>query len=327
MQKFLKIISINFLIFILVLVFLEITARIGIFIIRGSSTTGINERTLNLDYEPYVMFGHKWEKQYSNLNLKKKIRIMLLGGSTGEAFDVKILEKIIKEKTNIETEIFNSAAGAYNVRQQLVLLSIWGKRIDPEIIISFDGANDILHSLRGENEKGTFFLNHTFNTYLTKPYLGTFIYLIQNSQLYNGIVRLSRRYVSFEKNDHLDNIEIYLEAKKNISLISDAYGAYHISILQPYLGFKKNKSDREKAFTFYDFRDEIVKELFSYTDEKLKEVSSNFENTFYFNSQSLYNVEETIFSDDFHFIDDYGYELLSEKIAQIIIDNKLLKKK
>ena len=327
MQKFLKIISLNFLIFILVLVFLEITARIGIFIIRGSSTTGINERTLNLDYEPYVMFGHKWEKQYSNLNLKKKIRIMLLGGSTGEAFDVKILEKIIKEKTNIETEIFNSAAGAYNVRQQLVLLSIWGKRIDPEIIISFDGANDILHSLRGENEKGTFFLNHTFNTYLTKPYLGTFIYLIQNSQLYNGIVRLSRRYVSFEKNDHLDNIEIYLETKKNISLISDAYGAYHISILQPYLGFKKNKSDREKAFTFYDFRDEIVKELFSYTDEKLKEVSSNFENTFYFNSQSLYNVEETIFSDDFHFIDDYGYELLSEKIAQIIIDNKILKKK
>ena len=69
-----------------------------------------------------------------------------------------------------------------------------------------------------------------------------------------------------------------------------------------------------------------MKELFSYTDEKLKEVSSNFENTFYFNSQSLYNVEETIFSDDFHFIDDYGYELLSEKIAQIIIDNKLLKK-
>ena len=327
MNKILKIISINIIIFILILIILEIIARVGIFVIRGSSTTGINERTLNLDYEPYVMFGNKWEKQYSDLNPKEKIRIMLLGGSTGQAFDVKILEKKIEQKTNIETEIFNSAAGAYNARQQLVLLSIWGKRINPEIIISFDGANDILHSLRGENETGTFFLNHTYNTYLTKPYLGTFVYLIQNSQLYNGIIRLSRRYVSFEKNDHLDNIEIYLEAKKNISLISDAYGAYHISILQPYLGFKKNKSDREKAFTFYDFRDEIVKELFNYTDEKLKEVSSNFENTFYFNSQSLYNIEETIFSDDFHFNDDYGYELLSEKITQIIINNKLLKKK
>lgn len=327
MNKILKIISINIIIFILILIILEIVARVGIFVIRGSSTTGINERTLNLDYEPYVMFGNKWEKQYSDLNPKQKVRIMLLGGSTGQAFDVKILEKKIKQKTNVETEIFNSAAGAYNARQQLVLLSIWGKRINPEIVISFDGANDILHSLRGENEIGTFFLNHTYNTYLTKPYFGTFVYFIQNSQLYNGIIRLSRRYVSFEKNDHLDNIEIYLEAKKNISLISDAYGAYHISILQPYLGFKKNKSDREKAFTFYDFRDEIVKELFNYTDEKLKEVSSNFENTFYFNSQSLYNIEETIFSDDFHFNDDYGYELLSEKITQIIINNKLLKKK
>lgn len=327
MNKIFKIISINLLIFILILIILEITARVGIFIIRGSSTTGINERTLNLDYEPYVMFGHKWERQYNNLNSKEKIRIMLLGGSTGEAFDVKILEKKIQQKTKIETEIFNSAAGAYNARQQLVLLSIWGKRINPEIIISFDGANDILHSLRGENEKGTFFLNNTFDTYLTKPYLGTFIYLIQNSQLYNGIVRLSRRYVSFDKKDHLDNIDIYLEAKKNISLISNAYGAYHISILQPYLGFKKNKSDREKAFTFYDFRDEIVKELFNYTDSKLKELSNEFENTYYFNSQNLYNINKTIFSDDFHFIDDYGYELLAEEITQIIIDKNLLEKK
>ena len=207
------------------------------------------------------------------------------------------------------------------------MLSIWGKRIDPEIIISFDGANDILHSLRGENEKGTFFLNHTFSTYLTKPYLGSFVYLIQNSQLYSGIIRLSRRYVSFDKNDHLENIDIYLEAKKNISLISKAYGAYHISILQPYLGFKKNKSDREKAFTFYDFRDEIVKDLFDYTDKKLTIMSDQIDNTYYFNSQNLFNTNKTIFSDDFHFIDNYGYELLSDKIIEIIIEKDLLIKK
>ncbi|MDA9210268.1 hypothetical protein N9O72_00920 [bacterium] len=327
MKKFIRIISINFIIFVLFLIILEITARVGIFILRGSSTIGINERTLNLDYEPYVMFGHKWEKQYDKLKPKEKIRIMLLGGSTGEAYDVNILEKKIKLKTNIETEIFNSAAGAYNARQQLVLLSIWGKRIDPEIIISFDGANDILHSLRGENEKGTFFLNHTYSTYLTKPYLGSFVYLIQNSQLYSGIIRLSRRYVSFDKNDHLENIDIYLEAKKNISLISKAYGAYHISILQPYLGFKKNKSDREKAFTFYDFRDEIVKDLFDYTDKKLTIMSDQIDNTYYFNSQNLFNTNKTIFSDDFHFIDNYGYELLSDKIIEIIIEKDLLIKK
>ena len=34
------------------------------------------------------------------------------------------------------------------------------------------------------------------------------------------------------------------EDKENISIISNAYDAYHISILQPYLGFKKEKSDK-----------------------------------------------------------------------------------
>ena len=71
--------------------------------------------------------------------------------------------------------------------------------------------------------------------------------------MYNGIIRLSRRYVKFNKEDHYWNVEIYLEAKKNISLVSKAFEAYHISILQPYMGFKKTKSETEKNFNIYDF--------------------------------------------------------------------------
>ena len=52
----------------------------------------------------------------------------------------------------------------------------------------------------------------------------------------------------------------------------------------------------------------------------------NFPNTHHFNSQYLYETDKLIFSDDFHFIDDYGYEILSEKIVNIIIKEKLLKK-
>ena len=327
MNKYLKIVSLNFIVLIFILILLEILARIAIYIIRDSSTVGIHERNLNLDYEPYVMFGNNWENQFDNIKPKQKFRIVLLGGSTGQGFNINILEKKIKDKINIEAEVFNAAAGAYNIRQQLVLLSIWGNRLDPDIVISFDGANDILHSLRGEHEKGTFFLNHTYKAYLTKPYLGSFIYLIQNSQLYNGLIRFSRRYQAFNEKDHYKNIDIYLEAKENISLISNAYDAYHISILQPYLGFKKEKSDREKAFTFYDYRDEIVKKLFLYTDKKLKINADKFKNTFYFNSQNLYNTNKTIFSDDLHFIDDFGYEILSNKISEIILKNKLYIKK
>ena len=326
MNKILKIISINILVFIGLCLVLEITARLGIFIIRGSSTIGLDERSNNLEYEPYVMFGYGWEKKFQNFENKNKKRILILGGSTAEGWKTNILEDILKEKLNIDVEVINGAHGAYNTRQQLVILSIWGGRIKPDIVISLDGANDILHSLRGENESGTFYLNHTYKTYLTKPYMGTLTFLIQNSQLINGINRLTKRFVVHNAEDHYDNINIYLEAKKNISSISNAYEAYHISILQPYLGFKKNKTNREKAFKIYDFRDEIVKELMSFTENKLNDLYDDFPNTHHFNSQYLYETDRLIFSDDFHFIDDYGYEILSEKIVNIIINEKLLKK-
>ena len=72
MTKFLKILSINILVFICLCIALEITARLGIFIIRGSSIVGLDEKNNNLEYEPYVMFGHGWEKKFSNLEKKKK---------------------------------------------------------------------------------------------------------------------------------------------------------------------------------------------------------------------------------------------------------------
>ena len=154
--------------------------------------------------------------------------------------------------------------------------------------------------------------------------MGSLCWVLQNSQLYNGIIRLSRRYVKFNKEDHYGNVGIYLEAKKNISLVSKAFGAKHISILQPYMGFKKIKSEIEENFTIYDFRDEVVKELFIYTEDKLNKNYRNFENTFHFNSQKIFDVERGVFSDDFHFIDDYGYKKLSNEVLKLITNNNLL---
>jgi len=325
MKKFTKIILINILVLISLSIILEITARIGIFILRGSSTVGLDERTNNLEYEPYVMFGYGWEKKFSNLEKKTKHRILIIGGSTAEAWKSSILEKKLKDNMNLDVEVINGSHGAYNSRQQLIVLSVWGGRIKPDIVVSLDGANDILHSLRSENEAGTFYLNHTYKSYLTKPYLGSFIFLIQNSQLINGLNRLSRRFVEFKAEDHYKNIEIYLESKKNISLISKSYDAYHISILQPYSGFKKNKTDREESFKIYDFRDKIVKELFVFSEQKLNYLFNNIENTYHFNSQNLFETKRGVFSDDFHFLDDYGYEVLSNEIYKIIKKNNLLK--
>ncbi len=326
MKKFSKLFFYNFIIFLILLIVLESFARFGIFILRGSSTVGLQSRNNNLKYQPFVMFGTNWEKKFKDIENKSENfkRILIIGGSTAQGWKPEVLKNVIEENSELRVEVFNGAHGAYNIRQQLIVLSIWGKRINPDIVVSLDGANDILHSLRGENEEGTFYLNHTYKAYLTEPYMGSLYWVLQNSQLYNGIIRLSRRYVKFNKEDHYGNVGIYLEAKKNISLVSKAFGAKHISILQPYMGFKKIKSEIEENFTIYDFRDEVVKELFIYTEDKLNKNYRNFENTFHFNSQKIFDVERGVFSDDFHFIDDYGYKKLSNEVLKLITNNNLL---
>tara|TARA_A100001011_G_C14308149_1_gene844229 strand:- start:2940 stop:3923 length:984 start_codon:yes stop_codon:yes gene_type:complete len=326
MKKFSKLFFYNFVIFIILLIVLESFARFGIFILRGSSTIGLQSRNNNLKYQPFVMFGSNWEHKFKKIEKKPNNikRILIIGGSTAQGWKPEVLKNTIEENSDLRVEVFNGAHGAYNIRQQLIVLSVWGKRIDPDIVISLDGANDILHSLRGENEEGTFYLNHTYTAYLTKPYMGSLYWILQNSQLYNGIIRLSRRYVKFNKEDHYGNVEIYLEAKKNISLVSKAFEASHISILQPYMGFKENKSETEKNFNIYDFRDKIVKDLFIYTEDKLNKDYSSFENTFHFSSQKLYDVERGIFSDDFHFIDDFGYKKLSYEVLNVIKKKNIL---
>jgi hypothetical protein len=325
MKNYFRIIYINIFIFLILLFFLEITARIGIFVLRGYSTVGLNERTLNLNYQPYVMFGHNWEREFKKLEIKNKYRIMILGGSTGEGWSPNILEDTLKKNFDIDTEVINAAHGAYNVRQQLIVLSIWGKRIDPDLVITLDGTNDLLHGVRGETAAGTFYLNDTYNKYLTKPYMGSIFYLIQNSQLYNGLMRLQRRFVDLKMEDSLDYVEIYLETKKNLSIISNSFGAHHISILQPYLGFKKIKTIEEKnSIKPFMFRDKVVKELFEYTEKELDVLYKNDLNTTHLNSQNLFNKEKRIFSGPYHFNDNYGYEILSKKIGEILIQRKLI---
>ena len=61
MKKFSKLFFYNFVVFIILLILLESFARFGIFILRGSSTIGLQSRNHNLKYQPFVMFGSNWE--------------------------------------------------------------------------------------------------------------------------------------------------------------------------------------------------------------------------------------------------------------------------
>ena len=323
MKKLIKLSAINFLIIIFLLLIIEITTRFVLHFNIGNSTAGLNERTQNLSYKPFVMFGPDWNRIFDEFETEKDyFTILIIGGSTAESFPEKIIEEEISGIIQKNVRVLNAANGGYNAIQELIVLSVWGSKTNPDLIISLDGANDLIHGLRN-NEIGTFYLNPSYKLLLTKPYLSPFIWLLQNSQFYNSLVRLSARYKNFDSRNYDNVISNYINIQKNIKLFSKSLNADHIAILQPFHGFKNPLHDKEKAFKRYDYRKDIIKELYNETHIRLMKLY-NSSDTYYINGIELFQEDPRwIFSDDVHFVDDVGYRVIARKISDIIINNKI----
>lgn len=83
-----------------------------------------------------------------------EIRIILTGGSAsiswniGEActLDANLYKLFAKHYPNRKIRIFNLGNGAWKSFQELIALQQYGLKLQPDIIIAFDGFNDIQHA-------------------------------------------------------------------------------------------------------------------------------------------------------------------------------------
>lgn len=314
-----KIIIINFILIVIFLLSLEVIARIYISIKRGDSTAGLTERNLNLNYQPFLMFGHDWAAVYKEFKDNTKddveLRILLTGGSTAQGFPVEILEQKLNKLTNKKVKVYNSGYGGYISTQELILITRFSKIIEPDIIINLNVANDILHSIREGNQPETFFLNNTYKILLEKSYLGTFVYLLQHSQLFNGLVRIGAKNRSFNVRDYDEHINVLVKNIKNISYYCDGANILYLNVMQPHVAFKNIKHKNESNFTAYEYREEIIKQLYELANQKMKKNSIHFlDSRFIFSNNASH-----IFSDDVHFANYAGYDLLGSVISEKII--------
>ena len=319
-----KIIFINIIVVISILISLEIFARIYISITRGNSTAGLTERNSNLRYQPFTMYGPDWIKIYKEFHENSKnvnsFKVLLIGGSTAQSFPVKILEQKIFDTTQKKVKIYNSAYGGYVSVQELILTTTYSSLINPDLIINLNTANDIVYSIRKNNIAGTFGLNNTYKNILTKHYLAPFIYILQQSQLFNGLIRLKERKNQFDINNYEDHIDVLVRNMNNIYLYCKGANILYLNVMQPHVIFKNIKHEKEKKFKAYDYRAKIVEELYNLTREKITLNEKNFLDTrFIFNDNPSH-----IFSDDVHFINEKGYEILADSISKkinFLLDN------
>src|SRR5262245_44412214 len=122
-----RLIAGNLLVFVIVLALVEGAARVYIRITRGPATAGLQARTLNLEYEPYVMFGPGWDHTFATFPKDDtKPVVLLVGGSTAQGFAAEILESAIAARFGRPVRVLNAAFGGYEARQEVVVASLWG---------------------------------------------------------------------------------------------------------------------------------------------------------------------------------------------------------
>ena len=319
-KKKIKEILIIFIFTILILLAFEILARLFINYIRGYSKIGILERTVHLKYQPYVMWGKDLDNLANNFSKKNSFKILIIGGSVAEGLNNEIIKKVFLESSlNIkEIDILNIASGGFNIRQEVISSILVTEKIIPDLILVLDGGNDISHSFRPGVKVGTPYVDQTYRIILERPFFAPIVHLLQNSQLYNGLLRFFARKNFNEKEAiaQIDKaIDLYLQSRSYLNYYAKGRKIPIIFMLQPYVGFS-NLPENKIAKNKYLFSISAMK----YGFEKIS--SASFQNTCFVDANYEIKMNNLYldFIDDVHFEGNIGYEYISRLFVKAYKD-------
>ena len=277
-------------------------------------------------------------KSLKNLRFKKNAIILGasvawgFGASSNEYTPAYLIEDILHEKYNIEFNVINLAEQAYTSFEELKSFMCSADDLKPDLLICLTGSNDIYREyINGYKVNDAYkkFLNFfTWGQKLgiieEKSQIKRIIkYLIRGGKSFS---KLSDEYYMFDKpsknklaaslfQNKLDWINSYCKSKK----IPVAY------FLQPDLHFKKFKSETEKNYLNYYYKEERSKFIL----KKFEEFKLNFfkknetENIFYSSLLDIFDDNKnTIFFDKAH-MTNKGYKIMSNIICEKIVKNLL----
>jgi hypothetical protein len=312
-SSYARVVLINVGVLVVLLALIEVAARAAAYFLRGSSTAGLAEQQLNLTYQPFVMFGPRWDEQMPAASPEVPT-VLLVGGSTAANFPTDILERAFTRRAGRPIRVVNGAFGGYVARQEAIVAALWGVSLDPILLVSLDGHNDLEHRLR-LREAGTFFLDPTYRFYLTRPLLSPLTALMLHSQAYNAISRMLARQREYDAEQYADAVPVFLQAQESLNVIARGMGAERLMVLQPFVAFRRQRAPEEAAFTAYQYREPVLKVLYDRTAAGMRDVAAR-DGVPFLDARFVFDdVSGAVFSDDVHFRNTRGYEILADAIA------------
>lgn len=311
---------------------------------------------------PYVMYRTKPNQHLKTFNINslgfrgeeiKKIknnncfRIIILGGSaawgTGvtdeDTINAKLERKLNGLSEHINYEVINAGDSGYVSTQEFILLFDRIMELDPDLVITFDGFNDIYagftNHLAGfpqnftefkeklENHNGLYFfwyglrkiLSHSILLEDLKTKLRT-AFFIRNLSLDNEGIPTAYANIS-------DVAGIYGRNLKYMYMLLNATGVKVLFTIQPALTVgSKHLTEEEKAILT-----KMNKEVIAYSKyvnkgyklfvEELKQIQDEYGARTLDLTGIFDSIKDTIYIDDIHF-SEYGSEIIAQRIFESI---------
>jgi len=226
------------------------------------------------------------------------------------------LEAALHARGMTRTRVVNLCQGGATSAQELAIFLQYGLPLQPQVVISFDGANDLLHP-RPVGEDGAANLPYLDAAMRARFERNVAIDLAPHLAL----VRVAARLVpnAGEGGQAVAADEIvgsYLRTLDATRTLAQSAGAIHVTALQPTLHFEKSWSAEERAmWRTRRPRDgaaisQRARELFAAVRGALRD-RGVFDLT-----EAFAGIETTVYSDSVHFTGELGNRRLLEELTR-----------
>ncbi len=300
---------------------------------------------------PYLMFAEPNEKEGGSLNsqgfqgeeLQKKKngekRIAILGGSAVWAGKNKnsiasFLQKFLRENySDKEIRVINYGRQSYISMQELILLQRNVLPLDFDLIIIYDGYNDI-HIPCFAEPKGVGYpflysklkqrvelSQQLFNTHYFLKYLAS------KSSICRYIYQISTasppKLIASQEFDIEVCAKEYQRNLFQMAKLAQAYQSEIILSVQPFVGYKDHKTEKESSFLSGGLLEDMVS-YYKVIDQTARQVAQETK-AHYIETLNVFSSEKSdIFIDPVHIERDTGNSIVAKYLAQEIIQKKFL---
>lgn len=294
--------------------------------------------------EPYTVFGLKpnFKSDTVNVNslglrgreIEKKgentYRIIVLGGSAVFGGEVQndnltfcaVLEKELnnsKKLNNKNIEVVNAGVPAYMSMQELILLENKLLDLKPDMVIVFDGYNDVITSLKRDprpNHPWWFSeIEKVYYTSISKLFMEKRLKKYRPTKmLLNWLENKKNKVENYQENHSA--VEYYGRNLNMICHLCESYGMNTVVVFQPVLFFKKNITNNERKILEGDKTNylKIAEKMCAKMRDAAEEKAALCGAQFIDGSSIFDDVKDDMFIDEVHF-NQNGHNLIGRALS------------